>query len=180
MMILLCIPCSMLCGAIIKWWFSYIFRALCCAERSFSDDSPIYTVHYVVRSDHQMMILLYILYIMLCGAIIQWWFSYIYSTLCCAERSSNDDSPIYTVHYVVRSNHSMMILLYIPCIMYCGAIIQWWFSYIYRALCIAERSFNDDSPIYTVHYVLRSDHPMMIRMIAENWMCVYCYRRVTL
>jgi hypothetical protein len=51
-----------------------------------------------------MMILLYILCIMLCGAIIQWWFSYIYCALCCAERSSNDDSPVYTVHYVVRAS----------------------------------------------------------------------------
>jgi hypothetical protein len=40
----------------------------------------------------------------LCGAIIQWWFSYIYRALCCAERSSNDDSPTYTVHYVVRAS----------------------------------------------------------------------------
>jgi hypothetical protein len=217
MMILLYVPCIMLWGAIIKWWFSYIYaiiqrwfsyiyRALCFAKRSSSDDSPIYTrsynddypiytVHYVVRSDHQMMILLYIrdhpkmilLYIpciILCGVIIQWWFSYIYAitqwwfsyiyrALCCAERSSNDDSPIYTrspnddspmytVHYVMHSDHQMMILLYIPCIMLCGAIIKWWFSYIYRALCCAERSSNDDSPIYTVHYVVRSDHQIMI------------------
>jgi hypothetical protein len=64
-----------LCGAIIQWWFSYVYRALCCAERWWNDDSPIYTAHDVVRSDHPMMILLCILCIMLCGAIIQWWFS---------------------------------------------------------------------------------------------------------
>jgi hypothetical protein len=137
MMILLYIRCIMLCGAIIQWRFSYIYCALCCAERSSNYDSPIYTVNYVVRSDHPMMILLYILCIMLCGAIIQWWFSHIYRELCCAERSPNDDSPIYTVHYVVWNDHLMMILLYIPCIMLCGAIIQWWFSYICCALCCA-------------------------------------------
>jgi hypothetical protein len=155
-MILLYIPCIMLCGPIIQWWFFYIYRALYCAERSSNDDSAIYTVHYIVRNDHPMMILLYIPCTMLCGAIIQWWFSYTYRALCCAERSSNDNSPIYNVRYVVRSDHPMMILLYIPCIMLCGAIIQWWFSYIYRALCCAERSSNDDSPIYSyiVHYVV--------------------------
>jgi hypothetical protein len=152
MIILLCTLCIMLCGAIIQSWFScMLYCALCCAERSSNDDPPIYTVHYVVRSDRPMMILLYIPCIMLCGAIIQWWFSYIYRALCCAERSSSDDSPIYTVHYVVRSDHPMMILLYsILRSMLCGAIIQWWFSNIlvYRALCCAERSSNDDSPIY--------------------------------
>jgi hypothetical protein len=89
---------------------------------------------------------------LVCGAIIQWWFSYVYCTLCCAEQSSNDDSPIYTAHYVVRSDHPV-ILLYMLCIMLCGAIIQW-FSYIYCALCCAERSSNDDSPMYTVHFVV--------------------------
>jgi hypothetical protein len=68
-------------------------------------DHPMMILLYI--RDHPMMIILYMLCIMLCGAIIQWWFSYIY------------------------------------------AIIQWWFFYIYRALCCAERSSNDDSPIYT-------------------------------
>jgi hypothetical protein len=66
-----------LCGAIIQWWFSYIYSALCCA-------------------------CLYRRII-----IIQWWFSYIYSALCCA------------------------------CLYRRIIIIQWWFSYIYSALCCA-------------------------------------------
>jgi hypothetical protein len=59
----------------------------------------------------------------------------------------------------------MMILLYILCIMCCKETLvgsdhpMTILLYIYCVLCVVrkhlwERSSNDDSPIYTVYYVL--------------------------